>query len=58
MCIRDRSNSGGKGGDLGQSGQSATGGTGGSQGVAVDGISYRYSQSGNNDGDIRGGTNN
>ena len=52
------SNSGGKGGDLGQSGQSATGGTGGSQGVAVDGISYRYSQSGNNDGDVRGGTNN
>jgi len=49
-------NSGGKGGDLGQNGQNAVGGggTAGSTGTAIDGWSYRYSQSGNADGDIRG----
>ena len=54
------SNSGGKGGDLGQSGQNAPGGggNGAGSGTAIDGWSYRYSQSGNNDGDIRGATNN
>ena len=49
-------NSGGKGGDLGQNGQAAdnSGGTAGSTGTGIDGWSYRYSQSGNADGDIRG----
>ena len=47
-------NSGGKGGDLGQNGQNATGGSGGTTGTAIDGWSYRYSQSGSGDGDIRG----
>ena len=45
--------SGGKGGDLGQNGDNASG-TGGSSGTGIDGWSYRYGQSGNNDGDIRG----
>ena len=54
------SNSGGGGGDLGQNGQNAPGGggSGGSAGTAIDGWSYRYSQSGSNDGDIRGAKNN
>ena len=54
------SNSGGKGGDLGQNGQNAPGGggNGGGAGTAIDGWSYRYLQSGNNDGDIRGAKNN
>ena len=47
------SNSGGSGGNLGNAGQNA-GGTAGSSGTAIDGWSYRYGQSGNNDGDIRG----
>ena len=49
--------SGGKGGNLGQNGDNAEnnqGGSGGQAGTAVDGISYRYSQSGNGNGDIRG----
>ena len=63
MCIRDSGGgganegcnavSGGKGGDLGQNGDNASG-TGGSSGTGIDGWSYRYGQSGNNDGDIRG----
>ena len=54
------SNSGGKGGDLGQNGQNAPGGggSGAGAGTAIDGWSYRYLQSGSNDGDIRGAKNN
>tara|TARA_B100001029_G_scaffold114961_1_gene95094 strand:- start:1171 stop:2073 length:903 start_codon:yes stop_codon:yes gene_type:complete len=51
--------SGGKGGNLGQNGDGAedgNGGTGGTAGTAIDGISYRYSQSGSGDGDIRNTT--
>ena len=45
----------GGGGNLGQAGQNA-GGTAGGAGAGIDGWSYRIAQSGNNDGDIRGGT--
>ena len=51
--------SGGKGGNLGQNGdgaESGNGGSGGTAGNAIDGISYRYSQSGSGDGDIRTNT--
>ena len=49
------SNVGGVGGNLGQNGgDSPGGGTPGSSGTAIDGWSYRVSQSGNGDGDIRG----
>ena len=52
------SNSGGGGGNLGQDGQNATGGGGGTKGTGIEGINHRYSQAGNADGDIRGGTSN
>ena len=49
------SNAGGDGGNLGQNGQdTAGGGSAGSSGTAIDGWSFRVSQSGNGDGDLRG----